>query len=195
VYHVLSIELKFKVLLAAMIMVCYGVFLFSTIASLSYGQLFQPGTQQELSPKSTSSPKAQQLKMPSPPGSVSPNLHAVRITSPTRGQQIPIGKDLTVTGISLANSTSHCHVSVMVDGVKPYQRATPTGSHSGAAAAAVADYSKWKFVLTSKYTTLKQGPNNKIVAKYSCVDKPDVASFYSINVIGTTTSIVTAAKL
>src|SRR5689334_15971869 len=115
-----------------------GVFLFSTIANLSYGQLFQPGTLQELSPKSTS-PKA--LKMPSPTGSISRNLHAVRITSPARGQQIPIGKDLTITGISLANSTSHCHVSVMVDGVKPYQRATPTGSHSGAAAGA-ADYSK-----------------------------------------------------
>lgn len=184
--------MKFKVLLAAaLIMVYFGLFLFSTMASLSYGQLFQPGTQQELSPNSTS-PKAQQLKMPSPPGSISRNLHAVRITSPTRGQQIPIGKDLAVTGISLANSTSHCHVSVMVDGVKPYQRATPTGSHSGAAGAA--DYSKWKFVLTSKYTTLKQGPNNKIVAKYSCVDKPNSASFYSINIIGTT-SIVTATKL
>jgi hypothetical protein len=193
VYNFVYIELKFKMLLAALIMVYYGVFLFSTIASLSYGQLFQPGTQQQLSPKSTSS-KAQQLKIPSPQGSISPpNLHAVRITSPTRGQKIPIGKDLTVTGISLANSTSHCHVSVMVDGVKPYQRATPTGSHSGAAAGAVADYSKWKFVLTSKYTTLKQGPNNKIVAKYSCVDKPNVASFYSINVIGT--SIVNATKL
>ncbi len=166
-------------------MLYYGVFLFSTVAGLSYGQLLQPGTQQELLPKSTS-PKA--LKMPSPPGSISPNLHAVRITSPTRGQQIPIGRDLTVSGISLANSTSHCYVSVMVDGVKPYQRATPTGSHSGAV-----DYSKWKFLLTSKYTTLKQGPNNKIVAKYSCVDKPNVASFYSINIIGT--SIVTATKL
>lgn len=164
-----------------------GVFLLITLATLSYGQLFQPGTQQELLPKSTS-PKA--LKMPSQPRSISQNLHAVRITSPTRGQQIPIGKDLTVTGISLANSTSHCHVSVMVDGVKPYQRATPTGSHSGSAAA---DYSKWKFLLTSKYTTLKLGPNNKIVAKYSCADKPNVASFYSINIIGT--SIVTATKL
>jgi hypothetical protein len=188
VYHIFSIELKFKVLFAALIIMYYGVFLFSTIATLSYGQLLQPGTQQALVPNSTST-KAQQLKMPSPPGSVSRNLHAVRITSPTRGQQIPIGKDLTVTGISLANSTSHCHVSVMVDGVKPYQRATPTGSHSGAAA----DYSKWKFLLTSKYTTLKQGPNNKIVAKYSCADKPNVASFYSINIIGK--SIVTATKL
>lgn len=187
-YHFLSIELKFKVLLTALIMVYYGIFFFSTMASLSYGQLFQPGTQQELSPKSTSSPNA--LKMPSPTRSISPNLHAVRITSPTRGQQIPIGKDLTITGISLANSTSHCHVSVMVDGVKPYQRATPTGSHSGSAAA---DYSKWKFLLTSKYTTLKQGPNNKIVAKYSCAGKPNVASFYSINIIGT--SVVTATKL
>jgi hypothetical protein len=188
VYYIFSIELKFKVLFAALIIMYYGVFLFSTIATLSYGQLLQPGTQQALVPNSTST-KAQQLKMPSPPGSVSRNLHAVRITSPTKGQQIPIGKDLTVTGISLANSTSHCHVSVMVDGVKPYQRATPTGSHSGAAA----DYSKWKFLLTSKYTTLKQGPNNKIVAKYSCADKPNVASFYSINIIGK--SIVTATKL
>ena len=49
-------------------------------------------------------------------------------------------------------------VSVIVNNVKPYQNTTAAGS-GGAA-----DYSKWNFVLTSKYTTIKPG-QNKITSK------------------------------
>jgi hypothetical protein len=45
----------------------------------------------------------------------------------------------------------NCQVSVIVNNVKPYQNATATGT-GGAA-----DYSKWKFDITSKYTTIKSG--------------------------------------
>jgi hypothetical protein len=118
--------------------------------------------------------------------STHPKTHAVRITSPNRGQQVPIGKDLSVSGISsigIGNTTtkttpSTCQAYVIVNGVKPYQQAKGTGP-GGAA-----DYSKWNFVLTSKYTTIKPGPANKITAKYICSNNPASASFYSVNVTG-----------
>src|SRR5919197_2078560 len=116
---------------------------------------------------------------PPPPPSMKP--HFIRITSPTKDQQVPVGKDLTVSGTSIDNATSNCHVNVIVNDVKPYQNASATGP-SGPN-----DYSKWNFVLTSKYTTIKPGPN-KITSKFSCVNTPAIASphFYSINVTGTT---------
>ena len=105
-------------------------------------------------------------------------LHAVKITSPVKGQQVPLGKGLTIVGISLDNTTSNCQVSVIVNGVKPYQPATAVGPRGAS------DYSKWNFVLTPKYTTIKQGPNNKITAKYTCSSNPLTASFYSVDVSG-----------
>src|ERR671923_2079640 len=112
------------------------------------------------------------------PTQLPPKLHAVKITSPTKGQQVPIGKNLTISGTSLGNATSHCHVSVIGNGIKPYQPATAAGP-GGAT-----DYSKWNFVLTPKYTTIKEGPNNKITAKYTCSDNPSAISYYSVNVTG-----------
>src|SRR6476646_4539319 len=82
--------------------------------------------------------------------------------SAKKSHTVTIGKDLAIQGTSIANTASHCKVSVIINGVKPYQPATATGP-GGAA-----DYSKWNFVLTSKYTTIKSGPDNKITAKYIC---------------------------
>jgi hypothetical protein len=112
------------------------------------------------------------------PSPLHPKLHAVKITSLTKGQQVPTGKDLTIIGTSSDNATSDCQVLVIVNGIKPYQPATGTG-HGGAT-----DYSTWNYVLTSKYTTIKPGPDNKITAKYVCMDKPGVSSFYSVNLTG-----------
>ena len=101
----------------------------------------------------------------------------IKITSPTRGQQLPVGKDLTISGISMDNATSNCQVAVIVNNVKPYQNATAAGS-GGAA-----DYSKWNFALTSKYTTIKQG-DNRITARNECVNDPASKGFSSVNVTG-----------
>ena len=101
----------------------------------------------------------------------------VKITSPTRGQQIPAGKDLTVSGTSIDNATSNCQVSVIVNNVKPYQNTTAAGT-GGAA-----DYSKWNLVLTSKYTTIKPG-QNKITARFECEDNSASKGFSSANVTG-----------
>jgi hypothetical protein len=127
-----------------------------------------------------------------PPSSSIPKLHAVKITSPTKGQQVPVGKNLTISGITgtaAGNITmSHCQVSVITNGIKPYQPAIGSGP-SGAA-----DYSKWNFVLSSKYATIKQGPNNKITAKYTCISNPSAVSFYSVNVTGRATLTSVAAS-
>ena len=53
--------------------------------------------------------------------------HEVKITSPTKGQQVQAGKDLVISGISAGNITSDCKVSVIVNGLKPYQNATHMG--------------------------------------------------------------------
>src|ERR687887_539916 len=117
------------------------------------------------------------------PTQLPPKLHAVKITLPTKGQQVPIGKNLTISGSSLGNATSHCQVSVIGNGIRPYQNATAAGP-GGAT-----DYSKWNFVLTPKYTTIKEGPNNKITAKYTCSNNPSAISYYSVNVTGTGTPV------
>jgi hypothetical protein len=119
---------------------------------------------------------------PSLSATVANKLHAVKITSPSKSQQVPIGKDLTISGTSIDNLTSSCQVSVIVNSIKPYQPSTATGTAGGGAS----DYSKWNFILTSKYTTIKQGPNNKITAKYSCINNPSVVSYSSVNVTGVT---------
>jgi hypothetical protein len=115
-------------------------------------------------------------KLPSPQ-----RISKVKITSPTRGQQVPAGKDLTVSGTSIDNATAKCEVSVIVNNVKPYQPAISTigpGRTGGAA-----DYSKWKFDITSKYTTIKPG-QNKITAKFECTDNSSSKGFSSVNVTG-----------
>src|SRR5690348_3366200 len=131
-------------------------------------------------------------EVPPPSSSSVHRLHAVKITSPIRGQQVPSGNNsLTISGTSIANATSHCQISVLVNDVWPYQPATHTGP-GGAS-----DYSQWIFVLNSKYTTIKPGLDNKITARYTCRDNPAAISFYSVNITGvgtTTTPVVGAAR-
>jgi hypothetical protein len=107
-------------------------------------------------------------------------LHAIRITSPVRGQDVPVGKNLLVSGISTtgnATASSKCHVSIIVNGIKPYQNATGIGPKGQN------DYSKWTFLVIPKYTTIKQGAN-KITSKFSCGNTPNLVSYYGLNVTG-----------
>src|SRR5919197_5544180 len=126
------------------------------------------------------------------------HLTKIKITSPTRAQHVPVGKDLTVSGTSIDNaaaSTNDCKVSVIVNKVRPYQPATPAaaaGAGSSSGSAGATDYSKWNFVLTSKYTTIKPGPN-RITAKYECVNNPALTSFSSVNVTGVPVRAAAAA--
>ena len=130
------------------------------------------------------SSNTQPQKIPSSSSSSSSaSPKAVKIISPTKDQQIPVGKDLTISGTSIDDATSNCQVSMSVNHVKPYQPATAAGT-GGAN-----DYSKWNFVLTSNYTTIKPGPDNRITAKYTCTDNPVmVPSHSSVNVTGVATA-------
>src|SRR2546430_15949898 len=74
---------------------------------------------------------------PSPSLMPFPKLHAVKIISPTKGQQIPASKDLTISGISIDNASSNCQVYMIANHVRPYKPATAAGK-GGAN-----DYSKW----------------------------------------------------
>ena len=78
----------------------------------------------------------------------------VKIIDPAKGQQVAIGKNLTLSGTSSYNATSNCRVFVIVDGVRPYQKTIPTG------AAGENDYSKWKYTFTPAYAgTIREGIN------------------------------------
>ena len=102
--------------------------------------------------------------------------HGVKITSPIKGQRVPVGI-LTIAGTSKDNATSGCHVSIIVNGRKPYQNVTANGPSGNK------DYSKWSVTLSPKYALIKQGAN-KITAKFYCSPNPTIASFYSVNVTG-----------
>lgn len=112
-------------------------------------------------------------------------LPGVNITSPHRGQQIPVNiSDLTISGKSTDEpSTDDCQVSVIVNDIKPYQPARANGTTDENN-----DYSKWSFILSSNYTSIKEGVN-KITSKLSCLSNVagntnNITKWYSINVTG-----------
>jgi hypothetical protein len=116
----------------------------------------------------------------------------VKILSPSRGESILIGKDLTIVGQSTDNSASECDVSVIVNSIRPYQQANPTGRSGNNN-----DYSFWEYLLSQDYTIIKEGIN-EITAKLTCLPPPplkqsssgdrlisqNLSKWYSINVTG-----------
>ena len=114
--------------------------------------------------------------------SSSTNLPSVKITSPHKAQQLPITGDVIVLGTAsppaVDKTNTGCAVSVLLNGVKPYQKALATG-HGG-----TTDYSSWRYVLTPNYAAMKHG-QNKITAKITCVANPtNQTKFNSVNVTG-----------
>jgi hypothetical protein len=176
-----SIQRKFPILLTVVI---FLAFIMITTSTGVYAQQKIPSITnlQKQSPSpSTSTPLQQSLPPASSSLSLAPKLHAVKILSPTKGQQVSIDRDLTITGTSLhdaASTNNDCRVVIGVNQVKPYQSTTAMGPRGAN------DYSKWNFLLTSKYTTLKEGPINRITAKYACANNSSV-SYSSVNITGT----------
>ena len=70
---------------------------------------------------------------------------------------------------------------LLIYGMKPNQNAVAAGPGGPN------DYSKWNALLTSKYTSVKQG-NNKINARINCSDIHGLAAHFnistSVNVLG-----------
>jgi hypothetical protein len=109
----------------------------------------------------------------------------VNITSPERGKTIPVNSSLTVSGKSTDNPFDEiCQVSVIVNSIRPYQPATANGSIGQAS-----DYSKWFFILSPNYTSIKEGIN-EITARLSCLPSittgNNLTKWYSVNITGVT---------
>ena len=128
----------------------------------------------------------------------SPQAIGVKITSPVKGQEVltttttppPTSTTVTsndtndnnliVSGTSTDDVNTDCKVSVIVNDVKPYQPAVANGTGG------TNDYSSWNFMITPAYTTIKEGPDNKITSKLECT--PDLTKWYSVNVTGIATT-------
>jgi peptidoglycan/xylan/chitin deacetylase (PgdA/CDA1 family) len=133
------------------------------LANVSYAQL--PET-------STPSPAVPQSTLPD---------GAVTITSPEDGQRVPVGQDLKVRGTSMANAASDCKITVNLNRVKPYQQALADGPRGAN------DYSQWSFTITSQYAPIQEG-QNRIAAKISCSNDPNLKQFAHVNVTGVASS-------
>jgi hypothetical protein len=113
------------------------------------------------------------------PLSTTSQLPAIKITSPHKSEQIRVGSNILVSGKSSPPpgiSHTGCKVSVLLNDVKPYQKAVAKGH---------GDYSVWHYNITHKYASIKVG-QNKITAKISCIASPsNLTKFNSVNVTGT----------
>jgi hypothetical protein len=108
------------------------------------------------------------------------NPLSVKILSPAKDEQVPAGQGLVVSGTSTDNTTSDCKVSVIVNAVKPYQQTVANGTGG------IDDYSTWNFIIAPAYTSIKEGPENKITSKLECT--PNLTKWYSVNVTGISTT-------
>jgi peptidoglycan/xylan/chitin deacetylase (PgdA/CDA1 family) len=107
--------------------------------------------------------------------------NAVTITSPQDNQKVPVGQDIEVTGTSIANTASDCKITVNLNRVKPSQSVVAAGP-GGAN-----DYSQWSFTITSKYAPIQEG-QNRVTAKISCSNDPNLKQFAHANVTGVASS-------
>jgi hypothetical protein len=120
-----------------------------------------------------------QQQQPSP-------IIGIKITSPSTGQQIPVG-ELIISGTSTDNATTDCTVYADWNNTKPFQKAVATGPGG------LDDYSRWTFTYTDDYQLITNGTND-LTSKLSCVgDDSNVGTAnltksYSVNVIGVTES-------
>ena len=105
----------------------------------------------------------------------------VKITSNTKGQIVSEGI-LSIAGMSTDNLASTCDVYVILNGIKPYQRVTPT-EQSGSGNS-TKDYSLWKYTFLPTYGLITEG-DNKMTAKITCLNgSANSTKFNSLNVTG-----------
>ena len=113
---------------------------------------------------------------------IPPITLGIKITSPSTGQQVPVG-ELTISGISTDNVNTDCTVYADINNTKPFQKAVATGPGG------LDDYSTWTFTYTNNYHLITNGTNN-LTSKLSCIDDSNGGSTanltksYSVNLIG-----------
>src|SRR5919108_2771427 len=120
------------------------------------------------------------------------NTAGVKITSPTIGQEVPVG-ELTISGISTDIATTDCTVYADINNLKPFQKAVATGPGG------VNDYSNWTFTYTNNYHLITNGTNN-LTSKLSCVNDStsgttaNLTKSYSVDVIGVVATTTTTSS-
>src|ERR687895_679474 len=112
---------------------------------------------------------------------IPPIILGIKITSPSTGQQVPVG-ELTISGTSTDNATTDCTVYADWNNTKPFQTAVATGPGG------LDDYSTWTFTYTDDYHLITNGTND-LTSKLSCIDDStagttNLTKNYSVNVIG-----------
>jgi Bacterial Ig domain len=104
-------------------------------------------------------------------------LIGVKITSPSSGQQVPVG-ELTISGTSTDDTTTDCTVYADWNDQKPFQKTVATGPGG------LDDYSNWTFTYTEDYHLITNG-TNELTAKLSCLSNPtNLTKWNSVNVTG-----------
>jgi hypothetical protein len=128
----------------------------------------------EISSGQTMSSGQQQVQQAPPMG--------VKILSPSKDDNTTIvnnTNDFEIYGTSTDNTNTDCKVSIILNNIKPYQEAIPTGPGGEG------DYSAWSFSLNPNYNaTIKEG-SNKLTAKQTCTNpnkfaSSDLAKYYSV---------------
>ena len=109
----------------------------------------------------------------------------IKILSPYKDQAVPVTiNNLAVSGTSSSDRSKDCRVSVLLNGIKPYQQTTATGNNG------VSDYSTWRYKLDPIYTTIREG-SNKLTAKITCLGSSNsLTKWTSINLIGTSINLI-----
>ena len=103
----------------------------------------------------------------------------IKIVKPVTTQNVSSQEELIISGQSSDNNLKNCSVTVIVNDVRPYQKAVAKGS-GGAT-----DFSEWEFVLHNNYTHINVG-QNKITSKLFC--ESISPRWYSVFVNGVTNS-------
>jgi hypothetical protein len=109
------------------------------------------------------------------------NPLGVKIVNPDYNHATNVKDKLEISGESRYDPSQDCEVSVIVNDVKPYQKATPTGARMEN------DYSTWNYTIDSDYTTIREG-DNRVTARLICSDEQggDLRKWNSVNVVGQT---------
>ena len=105
----------------------------------------------------------------------------IKILSPRDGQLVQRTNNnlLVVAGTSSDDRSKDCRVSVLLNGIKPYQKTSAAGTNG------INDYSIWKYRLDPSYTVIKAG-SNKLTAKITCLGYPNsLSKWTSVDLIGT----------
>jgi hypothetical protein len=82
----------------------------------------------------------------------------VNIVSPEKGEAVPAGSSLTVSGTSDDNAQTNCNIQIIVNDNRPYQDTIPVSP---------GDYSQWTFVVNPQYAEIEEGINT-ITSKAVC---------------------------